>query len=688
MYQMQVLLALVSQSSWLCTIAVEDELFSAPSAGMILNSSLSLADDGIGSCDDCSPCDSDTGGTCRVFNCDAYRHAVCSDSDCVCPPGMCAKSDHCLYQIKTVQCLGVEWKLKNMETVGECRFHKYAGDSSVWDAVAWSTEARIQSITYQMANEVKQRRFGLTDAVTDDEEFAHGSFIETDSVGRAMSWAGRSLYAGDSTFNLTICNSELGCNDTGVFLYYNGHSWGNNFDSTPYPRGMHGMVWMKDKTQIEILAINVQKDCQFSNWSPWSDCSTTCGHGVHARSRSISQQPAFGGTLCETTHQQESCEDRCCPFPCVWNDWSEWGACSVECDGGISNRSRTVQRKEACGGAPCLHPAEQKICNPFPCAGSEKDCIWSLWSHWSECSASCGGGARSRSRMISQESQHGGATCDPQGSTELHTCHTQVCPDVDCEWTEWSHWSTCSKSCDGGNRVRQRDVSQLAISGGVVCDAYKVDIQECALQPCANYVEWVTQHALEEPDTYSFRHTSETIGSATSAHANVLSITVKNERIVGTVVFGLTRNSADDIFHAGFGVTLPGSYDAGATLTLAIIDKTLILFNDNEVVHTVPASQGPMFAKIVLSGDNAQATVAQVLIAGGQSSVTYLAEKEDSRFNGDQSYQIERSPTGTTGVAWFAAIVVCFSAAVLGAVFAHRSWRWQARQQLSEALLQ
>ena len=54
------------------------------------------------------------------------------------------------------------------------------------------------------------------------------------------------------------------------------------------------------------------------------------------------------------------------------------------------------------------------------------DCLWSNWSTWTNCSATCGGGIELRSRLVEQVAQYGGSICS--GSAfESQACNTQSC---------------------------------------------------------------------------------------------------------------------------------------------------------------------------------------------------------------------------------------------------------------------
>ena len=56
---------------------------------------------------------------------------------------------------------------------------------------------------------------------------------------------------------------------------------------------------------------------------------------------------------------------------------------------------------------------------------------------------------------------------------------------MDFEWTEWSHWATCSATCDAGKSVRER-TCQLSKNGGEKCpkDDHKDNNEYRETKPC------------------------------------------------------------------------------------------------------------------------------------------------------------------------------------------------------------
>ena len=87
---------------------------------------------------------------------------------------------------------------------------------------------------------------------------------------------------------------------------------------------------------------------------------------------------------------------------------------------------------------------------------------------WSECSLTCGGGTKQRSRTCqvpTEEIRKGlrkgrnlleenDKPC-PGASTMVLFCNLDKCPP-NTNWGPWGPWSECSKNCGGGTKTRKR----------------------------------------------------------------------------------------------------------------------------------------------------------------------------------------------------------------------------------------
>ncbi|KAB0390414.1 hypothetical protein E2I00_007891, partial [Balaenoptera physalus] len=155
----------------------------------------------------------------------------------------------------------------------------------------------------------------------------------------------------------------------------------------------------------------------------------------------------------------------------AWSAWTSWSQCSRDCSRGIRHRKRVCNNPEPkFGGMPCLGPSlEYQECNILPCP---VDGVWSCWSSWSKCSATCGGGHYMRTRSCTNPAPaYGGDIC-----LGLHTeealCNTQPCPE---SWSEWSDWSECDVS---GVQVRIRQCI-LLFPVGSQCSGNTTESRPC-----------------------------------------------------------------------------------------------------------------------------------------------------------------------------------------------------------------
>ncbi|CAH1231524.1 CILP2 [Branchiostoma lanceolatum] len=85
----------------------------------------------------------------------------------------------------------------------------------------------------------------------------------------------------------------------------------------------------------------VAVDGGWSNWSPWPDCSVTCGAGTQTRYRTCTNpEPAYGGAECDGQAQEsQDCDTGVsCPVDGGWTDWSPWPDCSVTCGAGTQTQ--------------------------------------------------------------------------------------------------------------------------------------------------------------------------------------------------------------------------------------------------------------------------------------------------------------------------------------------------------------
>jgi len=243
---------------------------------------------------------------------------------------------------------------------------------------------------------------------------------------------------------------------------------------------------------IERKACNTQSclvDCKVSNWNEWSSCTASCGGGKQTRSRTILVASSGGGKECPVLSETQDCNIGKCPIDCKVGEWSAWSACDKECGGGTQFRTRKILQEAANGGQQCPILKETRTCNSQACAA---DCEVGDWSNWSSCTKACGSGTQTRTRSVIKPAVAGGKECSVLNETQ--TCNTQSC-SKDCQVSEWSDWSACTKTCGGGTRIRTRVVNTPATNGGKECPALN-ETEVCNTQACpidcevSTWTEW------------------------------------------------------------------------------------------------------------------------------------------------------------------------------------------------------
>ncbi|XP_078378572.1 coadhesin-like [Oculina patagonica] len=242
-------------------------------------------------------------------------------------------------------------------------------------------------------------------------------------------------------------------------------------------------------------------DGGYSNWSNFTECSATCGGGFQRRTRTCTNPlPCCGGKNCDDlgpTVETQECGTCKCVIDGGWSAWCSYTACSVTCGGGVRYRNRTCTNPPPQGGGQdCLGPySESQECNTQSCHNGN----FTEWSEWSKCSVTCGGGAQKRTRTCTHPPPgQGGRSCEELSlgpSAETQDCSPKPCP-IDGNYTEWSEWSDCSVSCGGGKQERSRTCTNPHPKhGGQNCDDLGPanETQKCNPEPCpidGNYTEW------------------------------------------------------------------------------------------------------------------------------------------------------------------------------------------------------
>nr|XP_057944637.1 thrombospondin type-1 domain-containing protein 4-like [Doryrhamphus excisus] len=236
-----------------------------------------------------------------------------------------------------------------------------------------------------------------------------------------------------------------------------------------------------------------------SEWqirSEWSACSVPCGLGQRSREvRCVSNVGDFvPDAECNMNLRPFDIEN--CDMGACAKSWfhTDWGAkCSAECGPGVRTRSILCLTNhignlplENCGSE---RPSHTQECNNGPCENAME---W-FTGPWSQCSAECGAGSQQRS-VVCLMTSHDGFTVAPQyecSSLERplsqQSCNVKACG---AKWY-YTDWSACSKTCEGGYRVREvRCLSDDKQSSSNCDEQLKpAEREDCNTEPCVPQID-------------------------------------------------------------------------------------------------------------------------------------------------------------------------------------------------------
>uniref|UniRef100_A0A8C7SM89 Thrombospondin type 1 domain containing 4 n=1 Tax=Oncorhynchus mykiss TaxID=8022 RepID=A0A8C7SM89_ONCMY len=236
-----------------------------------------------------------------------------------------------------------------------------------------------------------------------------------------------------------------------------------------------------------------------SEWqirTEWSACSVPCGVGQRTREvHCVSNMGDFVSNEECNMKLRPSDNENCDMGPCA-KSWffTDWGnKCSAECGMGIRTRGVLCLTNhisslplEGCGHE---RPTDSQVCNHGPC---ESRIEW-FTAPWSQCSTECGSGSQQRAVVCLMKSDEGFNVMPPYECSSLdkplnqQSCHLKPCGAM------WYHtdWSACSKTCEGGFRVREvRCLSDDMLSSeGCEEELKPVEREECNPEPCVPHID-------------------------------------------------------------------------------------------------------------------------------------------------------------------------------------------------------
>lgn len=253
------------------------------------------------------------------------------------------------------------------------------------------------------------------------------------------SLVGRDLKRGDFTANPTgcnqccsidYCNRDL-CSHSGGTITTSGSCVDSPDYNCPLISSTFNICGDVHHAKIvcrKFCGLCDLMDGVWGAWGDWSMCEKTCGKSQQVRVRACDDPaPAHGGLNCIGSGiEYRNCSMKPCPVSGGWSGWAHWTACSKTCGVGLQRRDRTCSNPyPSHGGDHCFGDSvEDKICYGMPCM----DGGWSSWSTWGTCTVTCNGGLKSRQRTCSNPKPSLlGRQC-AGNNMEYASCNSAVCP--------------------------------------------------------------------------------------------------------------------------------------------------------------------------------------------------------------------------------------------------------------------
>ncbi|KAL3982766.1 Thrombospondin type 1 domain family protein [Acanthocheilonema viteae] len=256
-------------------------------------------------------------------------------------------------------------------------------------------------------------------------------------------------------------------------------------------RGVNDNLCISHRPPTETRMCNI--DCTIK-WRviPIGQCNATCGRGEKRqkseciRSYVDGRETVISDSHC---HQLKKPSDRAqCYVDCSGRKWiyTEWTSCSATC--GTSG----INRRQAF----CIDHANRRLddraCEQAIKEKTEKECNrmpcpkW-VYGSWSECSRSCDGGVKVRHASCQDAAgrEVHSTMCNSKEKHDWEKCNEQIC-------TQWKFgaWGSCSVSC--GDGIETRDAVCTDLSGRTLdqslCDRRERIVQKpCHRMACPSW---------------------------------------------------------------------------------------------------------------------------------------------------------------------------------------------------------
>lgn len=180
---------------------------------------------------------------------------------------------------------------------------------------------------------------------------------------------------------------------------------------------------------IAVRTCNTQPCPTWTEWEGWSPCNTVCSFGSQQRVRHCSDATGCPGTLIQET--------RLCYTPCAnFEDWAVWSQGTLAC---TFLQQWLLVTPDSLN---CLNSDGTDATAVIPATDTTQQ-----WTSWTQC----------QENLYWRAAKPSADTCYTAESKWNYEVPNASCPDPGpCQWTAWSSYSSCSKTCNGGTMHRSR----------------------------------------------------------------------------------------------------------------------------------------------------------------------------------------------------------------------------------------
>ncbi|CAE1298785.1 THSD4 [Acanthosepion pharaonis] len=247
-----------------------------------------------------------------------------------------------------------------------------------------------------------------------------------------------------------------------------------------------------NQTRLPTVTKCVEKPCSQWVVKEWSKCSVECGLGHRKREVRCVGADDKVLTDRKCTEPKPTTSDVCdmgsCAKAWFFTEWSK--ECSASCGHGLLHRKVhcSADNGESLPDNKCKQntkPKSEKTCkSERPCGG-----LW-FTGPWSECTATCGQGVKVRDVTCVNKLNRNSFTVAEESNClkEEKPATEELCetlPDCPPEWYT-SQWTECSASCGTGSKSRETKCVDANLKQSILCDISErpVTRQSCNTNSC------------------------------------------------------------------------------------------------------------------------------------------------------------------------------------------------------------